>query len=79
MQDNASFSAVFPPLATARLGGESALAPNSHLSLFVDQIPWSQGIDFMGLIRILDIRPSGTHIPGVLKHEFTYFDALGRV
>ena len=59
------FSAFFPLLATARLGGESALAPNSHLSLFVDQIPWSQGIDFtdfMGLIRILDIRPSGTRI-----------------
>ena len=33
-------------LATARLEGESALAPNGHLSLFVDQILWSEGIDF---------------------------------
>ena len=33
-------------LATGRLDGESALAPNGHLSLFIDQLPWDQQIDF---------------------------------
>ena len=46
-------------LATARLDGDSALAPSGHLSLFIDQIPWNAQInfsDFMGLIRV---KPSG--------------------
>ena len=33
-------------LATARLDGESALAPNGHLSLFIDQVPGDQRLTF---------------------------------
>ncbi len=46
-------------LATARLDGESALAPNGHLSLFVDQIPWSAQIDFSDFMGLIRVKPSG--------------------
>ena len=46
-------------LATARLDGDSALAPNGHLSLFVDQIPWSAQIDFSDFMGLIRVRPSG--------------------
>ena len=46
-------------LATARLDRESALAPNGHLSLFVDRIPWSEEIDFSAFMGLIRVRPSG--------------------
>ncbi len=45
--------------ATAKLDGESALAPNGHLSLFVDQIPWSELIDFSDFMGLIRVKPSG--------------------
>ena len=46
-------------LATAKLDGENALAPNGHLSLFVDQIPWSTQIDFSDFMGLIRVTPSG--------------------
>ena len=46
-------------LATARLDGESALAPNGHLSQFVDQIPWDQPVDFSDFMGLIRVTPSG--------------------
>ena len=46
-------------LATATLDGESALAPNGHLSLFVDQVPWDQEIDFSDFMGLIRVKPSG--------------------
>ncbi len=45
-------------LATVRLDGEGALAPNGHLSLFIDQIPWSAQIDFSDFMGVIRVRPS---------------------
>ena len=46
-------------LATARLEGESALAPNGHLSQFIDEIPWDQEIDFSDFMGLIRVKPSG--------------------
>ena len=46
-------------LATARLDGDNALAPNGHLSLFIDQIPWDQQIDFSDFMGLIRVKPSG--------------------
>ena len=46
-------------LATARLDGDAALAPSGHLSLFIDQIPWDQEIDFSDFMGLIRVRPSG--------------------
>ena len=46
-------------LATARLDGESALAPNGHLSLFIDQVPGDQATDFSDFVGLIRVRPSG--------------------
>ena len=46
-------------LAMAKLEGESVLAPNGHLSLFIDQIPWDQEIDFSDFMGLIRVKPSG--------------------
>ncbi len=37
----------------------TSAASNGHLSLFVDQIPWSTQIDFSDFMGLIRVRPSG--------------------
>ena len=50
-------------LATAKLDGESALAPNGHLSQFIDQIPPHYGP------RRRDARPGGHLLLRLVVHS----------